>query len=853
MLRVKKRDGTLEEALFDKVTNRIKYLCKGVLKDGTVIGEPLDVGYAEIARNVISNITDGISTRELDEYAARLCATRVDENYQYAVLAGRIAVSNHHKNTLSSFSDTMKLLYENCDPQGNERPLLRRTFIKSVMRNRAAIEEMINYERDYNIDYFGFMTLEKSYFLNRKTPSITVVERPQHVYMRIAVALHGDDLVKVKETYDLLSNGYVSHASPTMYNAGTTSEQLSSCFLLGIEDSMDDDGGIPDCWKSCARISKRAGGIGVGITPIRGTGSLIRGVNGPSDGIIPMIRVFNDIARYVNQGGRRKGAFAVYLEPWHPDITGFLELKKNHGKEEARARDLFYGLWIPDIFMRRVEKAFEEDKAVPWTLMCPDASHKRGYPRLYDIYGTEFDRIYEEYERDGLGVGVIPDIRDLWFDILKSQKETGVPYMLYKDHVNNKNNQSNIGTIRNSNLCAEIVEYSDHKEHAVCNLASIVLQQFVVTTASGDKAYDFSKLFDVARITLKNLDRVIDINFYPTIETKRSNMRHRPVGLGVQGLADAFILMGYPFDSPEAERLNRKIFETIYFGCMTGSMELAREREETLLAIKEKYGSRLTFTDEFTPSEPLAVPLIESEYNRTKYLGSYSSFEGSPLSMGKFQFDLWGEVPDSELGWKWDELRANILRYGARNSLTTAIMPTASTASILKSVECIEPIKSNLYTRRVLSGEFVLTNQYLQMDLMKRGLWINSVRRKLVANRGSVQDIEEIPTDLKELYKTAFELKQKTIIDLARSRAPFIDQTQSMNGFFKDPSNKVLTSFHIYGWKQGLKTGMYYCRRLTMAAPIQFTVDSHGHGHAVIKSEDKGSSEPAECVSCGTA
>lgn len=817
MLRVKKRDGRLEEVLFDKVTNRIKYLVKGVLRDGQIIGQPLDIGYAEIARNVISNITDGISSRELDEYAARLCATRVDENYQYSVLAGRIAVSNHQKNTLGSFSDTMKLLYENCDPQGNAKPLLRKSFMKSIMKNRAAIEETIDYSRDYQIDYFGFMTLERSYFLRRSSLHFTVVERPQHVYMRIAVALHGDNIERVKETYHLLSLGILSHASPTMYNAGTTSEQMSSCYLLPVADSMDDDGGIPDCWKSCAKISKRAGGIGVGITPVRGTGSLIRGVNGPSDGIIPMIRVFNDIASYVNQGGRRKGSFAMYLEPWHPDVFAFLDLKKNHGKEEMRARDLFYALWIPDLFMKRLILALETDTPVKWSLMCPDASHKNGNPRLYDTYGAEFERIYEDYEQSGLAVQTIADIRDLWFAILTSQKETGVPYMLYKDHVNHKNNQSNLGTIRNSNLCAEIVEYSNHEEHAVCNLASIVLHQFV-----GEKSFDFKRLFEVSKVALRNLDRVIDINFYPTPETKCSNMRHRPVGLGVQGLADVFILMRYPFDSPEAARLNRQIFETIYYGCMTASMELARERIEKLLPLKNTISG---FSDEMVISDrEIELPITKREFN-SKFIGAYSSFEGSPMSQGKFQFDLWNESPDPELGWNWNELRENVLVYGVRNSLTTAIMPTASTASILKSVECIEPIKSNLYTRRVLSGEYVLTNQYLQMDLQKLGLWNDFIRKKIVADRGSVQEINEIPADIRNLYKTAFEIKQKVILDLARGRAPFIDQTQSMNIYVKEPNNKALTSIHVYGWQCGLKTGMYYLRRMPKAEPIQFTVD----------------------------
>lgn len=871
MLRVKKRDGELEEADFSKVTNRIKFLCLGELRDGTVIGESLDICHAEIARNVISTITDKISTRELDEYAARLCAGKVDENAQYSVLAGRLAISNHQKNTLSSFADTMKLLYENCDNLGRRRPLLRKSFMKDVSANRDAVESMIDYTRDYNIDYFGYMTLLKSYFLRRITPSIEVYERPQHVYMRIAIALYGRDLERVKETYDLLSLGYLSHASPTMFNAGTTSEQLSSCFLLGIKDSMDDDGGIPDCWKSCARISKRAGGIGVGITPIRAEGSMIYGVNGPSDGIIPMCRVFDNIACYVNQGGRRNGSFAMYLEPWHPDIYAFLDLKKNHGKEEARARDLFYALWMCDLFMERLLEAVQNNKPVKWSLMCPNDSHKAGNPRLYEAYGTEFKRIYEEYERDGLAIRVIDDIRDLWFEILRSQKETGTPYMLYKDQVNLKNNQSNLGTIRNSNLCAEIVEYSDEKEHAVCNLASIVLHKFVKTNEDGKVYYDYAHLLEVCKVALRNLNIVIDINFYPTPETKRSNMKHRPVGLGVQGLADVFIRMKQPFESPEAAETNRKIFETIYFACMTRSMEISHERYELF----QKHSERLLaltesdFVDEYQLHEKVVreldgLRLTRAELERFRaepecqYVGAYSSFEGSPISQGKFQFDLWREHDgedtvklDTDLAYDWDSLREKITRYGVRNSLTTAVMPTASTASILKSVECIEPFKYNIYTRRVLSGEFILMNQYLQSDLMKLDLWTHELRRKLVANRGSVQDIDEIPRNIKELYKTAFEIKQKTIIDLARDRAPFIDQTQSMNLFVAEPTNKILTSMHLYTAKQKLKTGMYYLRRQAKAQPIAFTVDQEHliKSPASIRQDED---EEEECLNCGS-
>ena len=841
-LRVLKRDGNLEEVDFGKVTNRIRFLCHGVLKDGTVIGDALKISYGEIARNVISTITDGVSTRELDEYAAQFCAGRIDESYEYSMLAGRIAISNHQKNTLGSFADTVKLLYENCDPQGNRKPLLRKSFVKTVMTHRDQIEEMIDYSRDYRIDDLGYKTLNASFFLRRQvTPTMTVCERPQHMYMRVAIALHSNDdphqadLAKIKETYDLLSLGFLSHASPTMYNAGTTTEQLSSCFLLGIKDSMDEAGGIPDCWKSCAMISKRAGGIGVGITPIRGTGSLIRGVNGPSDGLVPMIRVFNDIARYVNQGGRRKGAFAMYLEPWHADIRSFLDLRKNNGKEEQRARDLFYGLWIPDLFMKRLNEATQQNKPVKWSLFCPDSAHVEGNKRLYDCYGPEFEQMYQDYEQRGLATEVIPDIRDLWFAILTSQKETGTPYMLYKDHVNSKNAQANLGVIRNSNLCAEIVEYSDEQEHAVCNLASIVLSRFV-KERDGQPHYDFEHLRSISYTALKNLDRVIDINLYPTPETERSNLRHRPVGLGVQGLADAFILMRYPYDSPEASRLNRQIFETIYYGAMQASADLAQARHQIYLDHKDQ------------PELLAKLGFNQYELPLKVYPGAYSSFEGSPLSQGQLQFDMWQDQPDEQLDWDWTTLRQQIAQYGVRNSLTTALMPTASTASILKSVECMEPLKSNLYTRRVLGGEAVVLNRYLERDLTKLKLWTPELKRQLVANRGSVQNIEVIPDHLKQLYKTAFEIKQRVILNMARDRAPFIDQTQSMNLFVDQPTDKILTSIHLYGWKCGLKTGMYYLRRMPKAKPIQFTVDHIPTPKALTPKE---ADETAECDTCG--
>ncbi len=623
MLKVRKRSGKLEDVSFDKVTNRIKYLVLGKLRDGTKIGHNLNLDYGIIARDVITNIIDGIETSALDEHAARVCASKVVDNHNYSLLAGRIAVSNHHKNTIKSFFDTIKLLYENKDKDGNPTPLINRQFYKVVLRNANKFEDLIEHNRDYVIDYFGFKTLEKSYLLERKDSVINVKERPQHCYLRVAIAIHKDEIELVKETYDLTSQGYFTHASPTMYNAGTNCQQLSSCFLLGIADSMDDDGGIPDCWKSCSKISKRAGGIGVGITPIRSRGSRIRGTNGDSDGIVPMLKVFNDIARYVNQGGRRNGSFVMYLEPWHPDTFAFLDMRKAHGKDEERARDLFYALWIPDIFMKRVKQALVTGEPVKWSFMCPDASHIRGNKRLYECHSEEFEKLYLEYEEKGLYIKQIPDIRTLWNAILSSQKETGTPYMLYKDSINRKNNQKNLGVIRNSNLCAEIVEYSDSTEHAVCNLGSIALPKFVK-----DTVFDYEKLLYVTKVVTCNLNKVIDINYYPTKETRKSNIRHRPIGLGIQGLADVFALFEVPFGSEGSRKLNKKIAETIYFGTMSASMEIAKERTEGMNVLKKLYNEdKLVFKSEWK-----GIDLQKSDLK--KLITQYPKDE--PVSVSKF-------------------------------------------------------------------------------------------------------------------------------------------------------------------------------------------------------------------------
>lgn len=823
-LHVKKRNGSLEKIDYNKIKNRIEFLCKGELQNGDIIGKELDICYDKIVISVISSIKDGITTQELDEYAAKLCIMHTHEDINFAILGARIAVSNHQKNTLDSFSATMNCLYNNKDG-----PLITKELNDYIQTNAEELNSYINYLRDYNLDYFGHKTLYESYFIKSNYDNKIIRERTQYLYMRIAVALHLNNMEKIKETYDILSEngGYVSHATPTMYNAGTQFGQLASCFLTGMKDSMEEENGIPHLWTHCSKISKRAGGIGICLSNIRGEGSLIRGTNGNSSGIVPLCKVLNDISRYVNQGGRRKGSFAVYLEPWHIDIEAFIKLKKNHGFEDERARDLFLGLWIPNLFMKRLITALESDESaepVLWSLMCPDKSYIPGRPRLYDVHSEEFEELYLELEAKSLYIKQI-NIRDLWNEIIFAQQETGVPYILYKDHINSKNNQANLGTIRTSNLCAEIVEYSDDNEHAVCNLASIALQRMIKIEEDELPLYDFHKLYDIAYKTLINLDRVIDITFYPTELTKRSNFRHRPVGLGVQGLADVFILMRMPFESVEAELLNKIIFETIYLACLTASKDLAKARQEFL--------EGLEFTPEFPDScsdIDLATNLgnfnlTYGEYKRTKYIGAYSSFEGSPLSYGQFQFDLWNE---KELHYpeKWTELREEILKYGVRNSLTTAIMPTASTASILKSVECIEPLKSNIYTRRVLSGEYIIVNSYLQNDLKKIGLWNKDISNAIMENRGSIQSIEKIPLELRNLYKTAFEIKQKSVIDLARGRAPFIDQTQSMNLFFTDPTLQKLTSSHIYSWKVGLKTGMYYLRRQAAIKSVQFVIDN---------------------------
>ncbi len=748
-----KRDGKKESVKFDKITARVQKLCYGL--------SPEHVQPILVAQKVIEGVYDGVTTTELDNLAAETAASLTTRHPDFALLASRIAISNLHKNTKKSFSETMRDLYDYIDPKtGKKAPLVSDEVMQVINTHADLLDSTIIYDRDFGYDYFGFKTLEKSYLLRLNGK---VVERPQHMLMRVSVGIHQNNIDAAIETYNLMSERWFTHATPTLFNSGTPKPQLSSCFLLQMQsDSIE---GIYNTLKQTAQISQSAGGIGLSIHNIRATGSYIRGTNGTSNGIVPMLRVFNDTARYVDQGGgKRKGSFAVYLEPWHADVFEFLELKKNHGKEELRARDLFYAMWIPDLFMKRVKEEGE------WSLFCPNEA-----PGLADCYGMEFELKYTKYEEEGRARRTIP-ARELWTAILESQIETGTPYILYKDAANEKSNQKNLGTIQSSNLCTEIMEYTAPDEVAVCNLASIALPRFVT-----NGQFDHQKLFEITYVATKNLNRIIDVNYYPIEEAKNSNMRHRPIGLGVQGLADTFILMRYPFESEEARRLNREIFETIYYAAMTASKDLAK---------------------------------IE---------GAYSTYEGSPVSKGIFQFDMWGVKPTDR--WEWDVLREEVKKHGVRNSLLLAPMPTASTSQILGNNECFEPYTTNIYNRRVLSGEFIVVNKHLLMDLVRLGLWTNDMKNKIIAANGSVQGIAEIPADIKELYKTVWEIKQRTIIDMAADRGAYICQSQSLNLFIAEPNFAKLTSMHFYAWEKGLKTGMYYLRTKPAATAIKFTVD----------------------------
>lgn len=747
-----KRDGRRESIKFDKITARIQKLCYGL----NPIVDPVPV-----AMKVIKGIYEGVTTIELDNLAAEVAASFTVKHPDYALLASRIAVSNLHKITNKSFSGTMQALYDYVDPvTGEKASLIAQDVHEIIQKNAELLDSTIIYDRDFGYDYFGFKTLERSYLLKLDGH---IVERPQHMIMRVSVGIHKDDINAAIETYNLMSERWFTHATPTLFNAGTPKPQMSSCFLLTMKgDSID---GIYDTLKQCAKISQSAGGIGLSINNIRATGSYIKGTNGTSNGIVPMLRVFNDTARYVDQGGgKRKGSFAIYLEPWHADIFDFLDLKKNHGKEEMRARDLFFALWVPDLFMKRVEENGD------WSLFCPNEA-----PGLADTYGDEFEELYFKYEKEGRMRKTIK-AQELWFAVLESQTETGTPYMLYKDACNKKSNQKNLGTIKSSNLCTEIVEYTSPEEVAVCNLASLALPHFVI-----DEKFDHQKLFDVTYVVTKNLNKIIDRNFYPVEEARRSNMRHRPIGIGVQGLADTFILLRMPFDSNEAKKLNKEIHETIYYASMTASKDLAKKD------------------------------------------GPYETYEGSPVSEGIFQFDMWGVTPSSR--WEWDILKDEVKKYGVRNSLLLAPMPTASTSQILGNNECFEPYTSNIYTRRVLSGEFIVVNKHLLKDLVKLGLWNDGLKNDIIAANGSIQDIEVIPQNIKDLYKTVWEIKQKDLIDMAADRGAYICQSQSLNLFVQNPNFGKLTSMHFYAWKKGLKTGMYYLRTKAATDAIKFTVE----------------------------
>jgi ribonucleoside-diphosphate reductase alpha chain len=783
---VLKRDGRKEPVKFDKITARTKKLCYGL--DAMVQPEM-------VAMKVIEGLYDGVTTSELDSLAAEVAASKTIEHPDYALLASRISVSNLHKNTKKSFSDTVEDLHNYIDPiTGENASLIAEDVYKIVKDNAEYFDSHIIYDRDFKYDYFGFKTLERAYLLKIDGK---IVERPQQMLMRVSVGIHKDDIASAVKTYNAMSEGWFTHATPTLFNAGTPKPQMSSCFLLQMQD--DSIGGIYDTLKQCAKISQSAGGIGLSIHDIRAKGSYIKGTNGTSNGIVPMLRVFNDTARYVDQGGgKRKGSFAIYMEPWHADIFDFLELKKNHGKEEQRARDLFYAMWMSDLFMERVEANGD------WTLMCPNEC-----PGLPEAYGDDFKKLYTKYEEEGRGRKTIK-AQDLWFKILESQIETGTPYMVYKDAANEKSNQKNLGTIKSSNLCTEIIEYTAPDEVAVCNLGSIALPKFVDAET---QEFDHNKLFDVAYHLATNLNEVIDQNYYPIEEARNSNMRHRPIGIGVQGLADAYIMMRFPFDSAEAKQLNKEIHETIYYAALTASKDAAKKD------------------------------------------GAYQTWEGSPISKGIFQFDMWNVKPSDR--WEWDVLREEVMEHGVRNSLLLAPMPTASTAQILGNNECFEPYTSNIYTRRVLSGEFIIVNKHLLKDLVKLNLWDVNMKNKLMASNGSIQNIDEIPQDIKDLYKTAWEISQKVIIDQAADRGAYICQSQSLNLFMENANFAKLTSMHFYGWKAGLKTGMYYLRTKAATDAIKFTLDKTATAAPVAKTEEERMAEiacslddPDSCEMC---
>lgn len=815
-----KRSGMKEVISFDKILHRIKRIGQEI---------NIKINYSALVMKIIDQLYNDIETTKIDELMAEQCASQTTHHTDYGVLASRVVISNFHKKSHASFTHVMNELHAFRDIHDVHSPIVSDEIKDIVSKHGDDIDTWIDHERDYLLDYFGFKTLERAYLFKKNGVPI---ERPQHMWMRVALGIHGSDLVKARETYDAMSQKYFTHATPTLYNAGTPRPQLSSCYLIAMEDDSID--GIYNTLKDCANISKYAGGIGLHIHNIRASGTHIRGTNGTSNGIVPMLRVFNNTARYVDQGGgKRNGSFAIYIEPWHADVLDFLEMRKNHGDEEMKARDLFYALWIPDLFMKRVETNGK------WTLMCPDVC-----PGLSDVYGDAFEELYTKYESENKGCKTV-NARDIWLRIMDSQMETGTPYLLYKDACNKKSNQQNLGVIKSSNLCTEIVEFSSPNETAVCNLASIGLSAYVVQNASSlddvKPTFDFDKLHHMTKIITRNLNKIIDVNFYPTQKTKNSNYRHRPIGVGVQGLSDVFALMDVAFDSPEAALLNKQIFETIYHASMETSYEISRERCDKMQKIKDvvlKHGMDLSLNDSsvcvidyiankavdkdtWTSLKPIKEELVKLSGHR---MGAYSSFDGSPTSEGKFQFDLWNVEPCSKR-YNWTTLRKQVQKYGIRNSLLLAPMPTASTAQILGNNECFEPFTSNIYSRRTLAGEFMIVNKHLMRDLQNLNMYNESIKNSIIANKGSIQHLMHIPEHIRNKYKVVWEMSMKTLINMAKDRGAYICQSQSMNLWQEDPNYGSLTSMHFYAWKSGLKTGIYYLRRKAKHQAQQFTID----------------------------
>ena len=818
-MKVEKRTGEKEDVSFDKVLRRLQHLSDG-----------LNVDIYEISQKVCGRIFNGVKTSELDELAAQLCSSMMIENPDYGALAARIIISNHHKNTSPSFSETIQIMYDNKDIEGTSSPLVNDKLYEVVMNNKEKLNSYIDHNRDYSLDYFGFKTLERAYLTKVNG---RIVERPQYMWMRVALGVHGDDFKDALQTYDLMSQKYFTHATPTLFNAGTRHQQMSSCYLLSMED--DSLEGIYNTVKDCALISKFAGGIGLHIHNVRAKGAYIRGTNGKSTGIVPMLRVFNGTARYVDQGSRRLGSFAMYLETWHSDIEAFIHLRKNHGSEEERCRDLFLALWVSDLFMERVKS----DGV--WSLMCPDKC--KG---LSNVYGDDFKELYEEYEEKKMYERQV-NAQELWFKILECQIEGGTPYILYKDAANQKSNQKNLGVIKSSNLCCEIMEYSDKDETAVCNLASICLPTYLEKN-DGKYVFNYEKLHDTVKVITKNLNKIIDKNFYPTPKTRCSNLRHRPVGLGIQGMADVFAMMKVPFESEDAQVLNKNIFETIYHAAVETSMEISKKRNDY---IRELIDSN----QDVESSEINQSYLMLNEYELenikkgTSYPGSYCSFDGCPASSGWLQFDMWGVTPSDR--YDWSALKIDIIKNGLRNSLLVAPMPTASTSQIMGFNESFEPFTNNLFKRKTLSGEFVVMNKHLIRDLIELDLWNDEMRNKIMANEGSVQNIDEIPEELKSVYKTVWEIKQKALIDLSIQRGPFICQSQSLNIFMEEPDFKRLSSMHFYGWSKGLKTGSYYLRTRPRVKTQKFTLEPPSNKPSLkVQANTEETEEERECLTC---